>query len=143
MKKVGYTTGVWDLFHVGHLNLLRRARLECDYLIVGVTTDELSEAGKGRTPIIPFAERLSIIEGLRWVDSVVPQVNYDKWEAWNNFKFNVMFVGDDWRNSARWNGLEAKFQEVGVDIVYLPYTTHTSSSKLRGILDRFEQADGR
>lgn len=143
MKKVGYTAGVFDLFHVGHLNLLRRARLECDYLIVGVTTDELSAQSKGKAPVIPFAERLSIIEALRWVDSVVPQVSYDKWEAWSNFKFNVMFVGDDWKNSPRWNELEPRFRDVGVDIVYFPYTTHTSSTKLRGILDRFEQADGR
>jgi len=143
MKRIGYTTGVFDLFHIGHLNLLRRARLECDYLIVGVTTDELSEQSKGKMPIIPFAERFSIIEALRWVDSVVPQVSYDKWEAWNNFKFNIMFVGDDWKNSARWNELQSKFRDVGVDIVYFPYTTHTSSTKIRSILDRFEQADGR
>jgi len=135
MVKIGYTTGVFDLFHVGHLNILRNAKLECDYLIVGITTDELSIKEKGRMPIIPFSERMTIIESIKYVDSVIPQVNYDKIEAWNNLKFNIMFVGDDWQGTEKWNLLEEKFSELGVKISYFPYTEQTSSSKIRKILD--------
>lgn len=135
MKKIGYTTGVYDLFHIGHLNLLRKARLECDYLIVGVTTDELCEARKKKRPVIPFAERMEIVENIRFVDEVVPQTSMDKFEAWNNLRFDKMFVGDDWKGTAKWNELERQFSEVGVEIVYFPYTSHTSSSKLRQVLD--------
>lgn len=136
MKSIGYTTGVYDLFHIGHLNLLKKARLECDYLIVGVTTDELSESRKGKKPIIPFVERLEIVEHIKFVDEVVPQTNMDKIEAWNNLRFNKMFVGDDWKGSEKWNKIEKEFSEVGVEIVYFPYTKHTSSTKLRDVLDK-------
>jgi len=135
MAKIGYTTGVFDLFHIGHLNILRNAKLECDYLIVGITTDELSLKEKGRTPIIPFSERMTIVESIKYVDSVVPQVNYDKIEAWNNLKFNIMFVGDDWKGTKKWNMLDYKFKNLGVKISYFPYTQQTSSSKIRKILD--------
>src|SRR5690606_14262831 len=120
--------------HIGHLNLLRRAKLEWDYLIVGVTTDELSEARKGKRPIIPFSERMEIVSHIRFVDEVVPQTNMDKFEAWQNLKFDKMFVGDDWKGSDKWNELERQFNEVNVEIVYFPYTTHTSSTKLREAL---------
>ncbi|AMD02399.1 adenylyltransferase/cytidyltransferase family protein [Halomonas chromatireducens] len=136
MKVIGYTTGVYDLFHIGHLNLLKRAKLECDYLIVGVTTDELSEFRKGKRPIIPFTERMEIVEHIEFVDEVVPQTNMDKFEAWNNWKFDKMFVGNDWQGTEKWNELERQFAEVGVEIVYFPYTTHTSSTKLREILEK-------
>jgi glycerol-3-phosphate cytidylyltransferase len=136
MVKIGYTTGVFDLFHIGHLNILRNARLECDYLIVGVTTDELSQNEKGKKPVIPFAERMAIVESIKYVDMVVPQTSYDKFEAWNNLKFNIMFVGDDWKGSEKWKDLEQKFGEKGVIISYFPYTQHTSSTKLRTILDK-------
>ncbi len=132
--KIGYTAGVYDLFHIGHLNLLRNAKLACDYLIVGITTDELSESKKGKRPVIPFAERMAIVEGIRYVDMVVPQTNYDKMEAWNNLKFNVMFVGDDWKGSDRWVKLEKDFADVGVEISYFGYTRNTSSSKIRKVL---------
>ncbi len=135
MVKIGYTTGVFDLFHIGHLNILRNAKLECDYLIVGITTDELSLKEKGRTPVIPFSERMTIVESIKYVDSVVPQVNYDKIEAWNNLKFNIMFVGDDWKGTEKWNTLDYKFKNLGVKISYFPYTQQTSSSKIRKILD--------
>jgi glycerol-3-phosphate cytidylyltransferase len=137
MAKIGYTTGVFDLFHIGHLNILRNAKLECDYLIVGITTDELSLKEKGRTPVIPFFERMTIVESIKYVDSVVPQVNYDKIEAWNNLKFNIMFVGDDWQGTEKWNMLDDKFKNLGVKISYFPYTRQTSSSKIRRILDLF------
>ena len=135
MVKIGYTTGVFDLFHIGHLNILRNAKLECDYLIVGITTDELSREKKGKTPIIPFAERMAVVESIKYVDMVVPQTNYNKMEAWQNLKFNIMFVGDDWKGSDKWNELEKDFRDVGVDIHYFSYTKHTSSTKIRKIVD--------
>ena len=126
MKKIGYTTGVFDLFHIGHLNVLKRARLECDYLIVGITSDELSMSAKNKKPVIPFQERMEIVEAIKFVDEVVPQMNYDKEEAWNNLKFDMMFVGDDWKGTDKWNQIEKDFAEFGVEIFYFPYTTHTS-----------------
>lgn len=136
MVRIGYTTGVFDMFHVGHLNVLRNAKLECDYLIVGITTDELSELEKGVKPIIPFDERFAIVESIKFVDLAVPQTTYNKFEAWNNLKFNTVFVGDDWKGTEKWIKLEQDFAEVGVTIQYFPYTKHTSSSKLRVVLDQ-------
>jgi glycerol-3-phosphate cytidylyltransferase len=136
MKKIGYTTGVFDLFHIGHLNILKRARLECDYLIVGITTDELAMSVKGEKPFISFEERVEIVESIKFVDEVVPQTNYDKMEAWNNLKFDMMFVGDDWKGTDQWNIIEKDFSEYGVEIIYFPYTSHTSSTILRNILDK-------
>nr|PMH89079.1 glycerol-3-phosphate cytidylyltransferase [Shewanella sp. 10N.286.48.B5] len=136
MKKIGYTTGVFDLFHIGHLNVLKRARLECDYLIVGVTSDELSMSAKNKKPVIPFQERMEIVEAIKFVDEVVPQVNYDKLEAWNNLRFDRMFVGDDWKGTDKWNQIENEFAEFGVEILYFPYTSHTSSSILREVLSK-------
>ena len=136
MKKIGYTTGVFDLFHIGHLNILKRARLECDHLIVGITTDELSESAKNKKPFIPFQERMDLVEAVKYVDEVVPQTSYAKMEAWNNLKFDRMFVGDDWKGSDQWNTIEDEFAQVGVEIIYFPYTTHTSSTILRDILSK-------
>ncbi|MFA1820243.1 adenylyltransferase/cytidyltransferase family protein [Virgibacillus oceani] len=126
--KIGYTTGVFDLFHVGHLNILRRAKEQCDYLIVGVSTDELVMEYKQREPVIPFEERKAIVEGIKHVDRVVPQINRDKFAAWEHLLFNVMFVGDDWKGDVFFNELEGKFAEVGVEIVYFPYTKGVSST---------------
>lgn len=136
MKKIGYTTGVFDMFHIGHLNLLRRAKLECDYLIVGVTTDELSSSAKGKKPIIPLVERMEIVENIKFVDEVVPQITYDKMDAWNNIKFDKMFVGDDWKGTEKWNLLEDDFKKIGVDIIYFSYSKNTSSSILRSTLKK-------
>ena len=136
MKKIGYTTGVYDLFHIGHLNILKRARLECDHLIVGVSTDELCESTKNQKPFIPFQERMDLVEAVKYVDEVVPQTNYDKMEAWNNLKFDKMFVGDDWKGTDQWNQIEKEFFQYGVEIIYFPYTTHTSSTVLRKILSK-------
>ncbi|TFH69313.1 glycerol-3-phosphate cytidylyltransferase [Gammaproteobacteria bacterium LSUCC0057] len=134
MKKIGYTTGVFDMFHVGHLNIFRRAKLECDYLVVGVTTDELSIKTKNKKPIIPLNERIEIVNAIKFVDEVVTQEDYDKMKAWNTIKFDIMFVGDDWKKTEKWNNLEQKFSEVGVEIMYFPYTTNTSSTILRQVL---------
>ena len=136
MKKIGYTTGVFDLFHIGHLNILKRARLECDYLIVGITTDELAMSVKGEKPFIPFEERMEIVEAIKFVDEVVPQVNYDKMEAWNNLKFDMMFVGDDWKGTEEWIRIENDFGKYEIEVIYFPYTLHTSSTILKDILEK-------
>ena len=136
MKKIGYTTGVFDLFHIGHLNILKRARLECDYLIVGITTDELAMSVKGEKPFIPFEERVEIVESIKFVDEVVPQTTYNKMKAWNNLKFDRMFVGDDWKNTKEWIQIEKDFSEYNVEIIYFSYTSHTSSTILRDILKK-------
>jgi glycerol-3-phosphate cytidylyltransferase len=133
MKKriVGYTTGVFDLFHVGHLNILQRAKEQCDYLIVGVSTDELCESYKHKAPIIPFEERMAIVEAIRYVDEVVPQYDRNKFAAWQMLHFDKMFVGDDWKGTPFFEELEKQFAKVGVEIVYFPYTKGTSSTTLR------------
>lgn len=135
MKKIGYATGVFDMFHVGHLNLIRRAKLECDYLIVGVTTDELVFELKGRMPIIPLEERIEIIQSIKFVDDVVPEISVDKLSAWKNLNFDITFKGSDWKGSEKWVQLEKEFSERGVEVFYLPYTEHTSSTKLRKTLE--------
>ena len=133
MKKyrVGYTTGVFDMFHIGHLNILRRAKEKCDYLIVGVSTDELVMEYKNKTPIIPFEERAEIVQSIDCVDRVIAQENRDKYEAWRELKFDVMFVGDDWKGKPLFMKVEEEFKKVGVDVVYFPYTKDTSSTILR------------
>ncbi|MBC2118012.1 adenylyltransferase/cytidyltransferase family protein [Listeria booriae] len=131
--KIGYTTGVYDMFHIGHLNLLKRAKAQCDYLIVGVTVDELVSYKK-KQAIIPFEERIEIVKHISYVDEVVPQVNMNKMEAWQRLGFDAIFVGDDWKGSDTWNQFEADFSEVGVTIEYLPYTKGTSSTQLRQTL---------
>lgn len=128
---VGYTTGVFDMFHVGHLNILRRAKEKCDYLIVGVSTDELCYSYKGKKPIIPFEERRAIVESIKYVDEVCPQINRDKFQAWQRIGFDKMFVGDDWKDSLLFIKLEETFRQVGVIIEYIPYTQGTSSTILR------------
>ncbi|MBR1596188.1 MAG: adenylyltransferase/cytidyltransferase family protein [Phocaeicola sp.] len=135
---VGYTTGVFDMFHIGHLNILKRAKEKCDYLIVGVSTDELCLSYKHKAPIIPFVERKAIVEAIKYVDEVVPQVDRDKFGAWEKYKFDMMFVGDDWKGSPLFSALEERFRVVGVSIVYFPYTTGTSSTVLREKLDKIK-----
>ncbi len=131
---VGYTTGVFDLFHIGHLNIIRRAKEKCDKLIVGVTTDELLQVYKNKSPIIPFEERISIVKSIKYVDEVVPQEDVDKMSHWEKLKFNVVFVGDDWQNTDKWNKIESDFNDVGVAVVYFPYTKGTSSTLINDIL---------
>ncbi len=129
--KVGYTTGVFDLFHVGHLNILRKAKAECDLLIVGVSTDELVLEYKQRLPVIPYEERKLIVEGIRYVDKVVPQLNRDKIAAWEHLLFDVMFVGDDWKGDALFSEVEKRFNQVGVEVVYFPYTRGVSTTMVK------------
>lgn len=128
---IGYTTGVFDMFHIGHLNILRRAKEQCDYLIVGVSTDELVKKEKNKVPIIPFEERISIVDAIKYVDRVVPQCNKNKYEAWKNLHFNKMFVGSDWKGTEAWIGFEKQFAPLNVQIIYLEHTEGISSSILR------------
>ena len=119
------------MFHVGHLNILRKAKAQCDYLIVGVSTDELVEQEKHKTPIIPFADRCAIIEAIKYVDQVVPQADKNKYEAWNRLGFHKMFVGSDWKDTPQWINYEKQFLMTGVEFVYLDYTQGVSSTILR------------
>lgn len=137
-KFIGYTTGVFDLFHIGHLNLLRSARSLCDHLIVGVSSDELV-AYKYKTPVIPFRERLEVVRNIRYVDTVVGQYDMDKFAAWQKLKFDVMFVGDDWHNTPKWNKIEGQLKRVGVKIVYIPYTQGTTSTIINETLLNLRQ----
>lgn len=128
---IGYTTGVYDMFHVGHLNILKRAKEQCDFLIVGVSTDELVQKEKNKIPIISFADRCKIVEAIRYVDAVVPQVDKNKFAAWEKHKFHKMFVGSDWQGTETWNKFEEQFRPIGVEIVYLSHTDGISSTLLR------------
>lgn len=128
--RVGYTTGVFDMFHIGHLNLLRGAKARCDYLIVGVSTDELVESYKSKIPVIPFRERFEIVSELKCVDMVVPQLSMNKIEAWEKYHYDVLFHGSDWKNSKMYSELEEQLKQVGVDVVYLPHTEGISSTYL-------------
>ena len=128
--KIGYTAGVYDLFHIGHLNLLKHAKEQCDWLIVGVTVDDLV-AYKHKKAFIPFEERIEIVRAIKYVDLAVPQTDIDKVKAWQNYHFDALFVGDDWKGKPNWIDYETRLAEHGVDVVYLPYTKETSSTKLR------------
>ena len=132
---IGYTTGVFDMFHIGHLNILKRAKSQCDFLIVGVSTDELVQHDKNKTPIIPFEDRCTIIEAIKYVDKVVAQPDKNKFAAWERYHFNKMFVGSDWKGTETWKRFEAQFAPVGVEIVYLDHTDGISSTILRDKLN--------
>ena len=126
---IGYTTGAFDIFHLGHLNIIKNAKSVCDKLIVGVTTDDYIKKYKNKKPYIPFEERFEIIKSIKYVDLVVPQVNHDKVKAWEKYNFNVMIVGDDWKNTKKWNDYEKQFKSLNVKIIYFPRTRGISSSK--------------
>lgn len=128
--KVGYTTGVFDLFHIGHLNILKKSKEQCDYLIVGVSTDELVKEYKHKIPVIPFGERIEIVKAIKYVDEVVPQTTMNKMDAWENLHFNAIFHGDDWKGSNLYNIIEEKLKNVGCDMVFLPRTEGTSSTEV-------------
>ena len=129
--KIGYTTGVFDMFHIGHLNILRRAKAQCEYLIVGVTTDALCQARKNHLPVIPEEERMAIVEAIRYVDRVVPQTDMDKIEPVREFGADAVFVGSDWKGTAAWEQYEKEFASVGCTVVYLDHTDGISSTFLR------------
>jgi len=134
--RIGYTTGVFDLFHIGHLNILRRAKEMCDSLIVGFSADELVCKYKNKKPVIPYIERVAIVEAIKYVDKVVAQVNRDKMAAFEQYKFDAMFVGDDWKDDKLFMEVEQELNKNGADIVYLPYTNNVSSTLLNKVLEK-------
>lgn len=129
--KVGYTTGVFDMFHIGHLNILRRAKEQCEYLIVGVSTDEVVLDYKKKKPVISYENRVDIVSAIRYVDKVVPQTTMDKFKAWEELRFDVMFHGDEWKGTDLYEEYEEEFSKVDVHIVYIPHTDGISSTILR------------
>ncbi|WP_417554981.1 adenylyltransferase/cytidyltransferase family protein [Microbacterium sp.] len=133
--RIGYAAGAFDLFHVGHLNILRRARENCDRLIAGVVSDEMLRAVKGIEPVIPTAERAEIVRSIVYVDDVYVETSPNKLDAWEDVRFTHFFKGDDWRGTEKGLRLESDFRMVGVEVVYFPYTAHTSSTRLRHALD--------
>ncbi|RWZ50895.1 cytidyltransferase [Labedella phragmitis] len=138
MVRIGYAAGAFDLFHVGHLNILKHAKSACDYLIAGVVSDELLISRKRVTPVIPLAERMEIVGDIRYVDQVVAEDLPSKMEMWERLRFTTFFKGDDWRGTPQGLELERQFAEVGVEVVYFPYTMSTSSTALRRALASLE-----
>jgi glycerol-3-phosphate cytidylyltransferase len=133
--RIGYAAGAFDLFHVGHLNILRHAKENCDVLIAGVVSDEMLRQVKGIEPVIPTAERVEIVRSIRYVDKVHVETVPDKLDVWEQVGFTHFFKGDDWRGTEKGRRLERDFARVGVEVVYFPYTVHTSSTSLRRALD--------
>jgi glycerol-3-phosphate cytidylyltransferase len=143
MIRIGYAPGAFDLFHIGHLNLLRRAKERCDFLIAGVVADEVLIQYKKVTPVIPFAERLEIVRNVKSVDMALAAMTNDKTEIWRELRFNVLFKGDDWQGTEDGNRLERELAALGVDVVYFPYTQATSSSALRRTLRNIDMIANR
>ncbi len=141
--RIGYAPGAYDLFHVGHLNILRHAKSECDYLVVGVVSDEMCELGKGHRPVIPLGERMEIVSNIRFVDEVYAELTPEKLDSWHDLRFTHLFKGDDWRGTPKGAKLERDFESVGVEVVYFPYTVHTSSTVLRRALKSLSGTDPR
>lgn len=134
--RIGYTTGVFDLFHIGHLNVLKNAKAKCRYLIVGVSTDECVRTYKNKTPIIPFEERKAIVEAIEYVDEVVPQETMDKFEAWERLGYDVLLHGDDWKGTPMYDRYIEQFKGTGVAIEFLPHTQGTSSTMITEVLNK-------
>ena len=130
-KIVGFTAGTFDMFHVGHLNLLKNAKERCDYLVVGVNSDELVINYKHKKPVVPSEERVQIVEAIKYVDQVIVTDTLDKKAAWDKIAYSRLFIGDDWKGSDRWNKTEEEMKQYGVEVVYLPYTKTTNSTLLR------------
>lgn len=139
MTTIGYATGAFDLFHIGHLNLLERAKSLCDVLIAGVVSDELLQTQKGITPVVPLAERLEVVRSIRCVDEAYAAVHADKLDIWRELHFNFFFKGDDWQGTEEGLRLEREFAKVGVEVVYFPYTKSTSSTALRAALANIDR----
>ena len=136
MKRI-LTFGVFDYFHIGHLNLLRNAKAQCDYLIVGVNSDRLVKSYKNKSAIIPLAERMDIIGAIRYVDEVIACETLDKTEMQKKLRFQKIFIGDDWKGNERWKRTEEEMHLLGAEVVYLPHTSGTSSTMLREKLDEY------
>ena len=140
MKKItGYTTGVFDLFHVGHVRILKKAKSLCDRLIVAVSTDNLVKKYKNKYPIISQKERIEVVKNNKYVDYVITQNSLNKFLSWKKLKYDIMFVGDDWYAKKKWKDMDKDFKKLGVKIIYLPYTKGTSSTKINKILNTFRK----
>ncbi len=136
-KIIGYTQGTYDMFHIGHLNLIKNAKKHCDYLVVGINTDELVESYKNKRPIIPLAERVEIVRAIKYVDEVIVTKTLDKKEIWESVRFDEIYIGDDWKGNERWEATRKEMEELGAKLVFLPYTKDTSSTILREKLEKF------
>ena len=130
-KIIGFTAGTFDMFHIGHLNLLRNAKSRCDYLIVGVNSDQLVEEYKHKKAVVPLEERMEIVRALRCVDEVMRIDTLDKVVSWKKKHYDLLFIGDDWKGDERWKRTEEEMLQYGVKVVYLPYTEGTNSTLLR------------
>ena len=136
-KVIGYTQGTFDMFHIGHPNLIKNAKRLCDYLVVGVNTDELVESYKNKCPIVPLSERAEIVRAIRYVDEVIVTDTLDKKEIWQKIRFDEIYIGDDWKGNPRWEQTGKDMEELGAHLVFLPYTKETSSTMLREKLTRY------
>lgn len=143
MIRIGYAPGAYDLFHIGHLNLLRQAKEHCDFLIAGVVADDVLIEHKGMKPVVPLAARLEIVRNVRYVDAAHPALTNDKVAIWKDLRFNVLFKGDDWKGTEKGLQLERSFGELGVEIGYFPYGNVTSSSALRRTLKNIDDIASR
>ena len=130
-KVIGYTQGTFDMFHIGHLNLIKNAKRHCDYLVVGVNSDDLVESYKNKRPIIPLDERVEIMRAIKYVDEVIVTNTLDKKEIWEKVRFNEIYIGDDWKGNERWEKTGKEMEQLGAKLVFLPYTKDTSSTMLR------------
>ncbi|RHO89646.1 glycerol-3-phosphate cytidylyltransferase [Ruminococcus sp. AF41-9] len=136
-KVIGYTQGTFDMFHIGHLNLIKNAKRHCDYLVVGVNSDDLVESYKNKRPIIPLDERVEIMRAIKYVDEVIVTNTLDKKEIWEKVRFNEIYIGDDWKGNERWEKTGKEMEQLGAKLVFLPYTKDTSSTMLREKLKEF------
>lgn len=134
--RVGYVPGAWDMFHIGHLRIIKRAKEHCDWLIVGVVTDDAMESSKGKSPIVPLDERIEVVGSISGVDEVVVDTSADKTIAWDKLHFDVIFKGDDWKGTPKGDRLERDMAERDVEVHYFAYTTQSSSTALRAALER-------
>lgn len=136
-KVIGYTQGTFDMFHIGHLNLIKNAKRHCDYLVVGVNADELVETYKHKRPIVPINERAEIVRAIKYVDEVIVTHTLDKTEIWEKVRFDEIYIGDDWKGNERWERTEKEMADLGAKLVFLPYTKDTSSTMLREKLTEY------
>ncbi|MBQ8668146.1 adenylyltransferase/cytidyltransferase family protein [bacterium] len=136
---IGYTAGAFDVFHIGHLNLIKRAKENCDFLIVGVTSDELIQKTKNKVPLSNIEERMDIISSIKYVDRVVIQDDLDKVAAWKKYRYDKLFSGDDWKNNERWKKYEDELAKYDVQVVYFPYTKAVSSTKLQEYVNKVQE----
>ena len=136
---IGYTTGIFDLFHIGHLNIIKESKKKCDYLIVAVSNDKLAFKLKKKKPVIPFQERIEIIKSLKYVDRAVEEKVDDKTKVKKKYKINIIFKGDDWKNTRKWNQLEKELKKQNIKIMFIKYTKKTSSSLIKKILNKMDK----